>query len=218
MLFNILKDHGHHFSQSFWFVVFRTVVLPVYSGICDSRDDLVEDKQGSPTRYSDESIWDGETAALAVQCLLDTFISFFDVLRPQFPSVISVFTGLLLKSPIEGTASTAVSALLQLTEELGSKLSEDEWTEILSALKEAGCTMLQGFMKILTTIDQIKVPGSPEIGSSVASSPDHDLKIRCLLEDDMQTVAHVVSTMTNHIALQLLIIQVFTTLFHSLSH
>ncbi|KAE8698513.1 Brefeldin A-inhibited guanine nucleotide-exchange protein 1 [Hibiscus syriacus] len=50
--FNILKDHGHLFSQTFWISVFSSIVLPIFNGTCGKGDMAVKDKQDSPTSKS----------------------------------------------------------------------------------------------------------------------------------------------------------------------
>ncbi|XVE49637.1 hypothetical protein DITRI_Ditri01bG0097500 [Diplodiscus trichospermus] len=215
VLFNILKDHGHVFSRTFWIGVFTSVVLPIYNGVCEKRDMLVKDERDSPTAKSphpDGSTWDTETSAVAAQCLVDLFISFYNVLRPQLSDVVSVLSG-YLRSSIQGPASTGVAAMLLLTGELGSRLSEDEWREIFLGLKEAATSMLPGFMKLLRTMDDIKVPDNSQSYANTETSSDHGLTSDDLEDDNLQTVAYVVSRMKSHIAAQLLIMQVITDMY-----
>ena len=206
MLFNILKDHGHLFSRTFWIGVFSSVVLPIFNGVCEQRDMPVKDEQDSSTsksRHPDGSTWDTETSALAAQCLVDLFISFYNVLRPQLSNVVSVLTG-YLRSSIQGPANTGVAAIFRLTGELGSRLSEDEWQEIFLAFKEAATSTLPGFMKLLRTMDDFKVHDNSESYTNIETSSDHGLT----KDDNLQTVAYVVSRMKSYIAIQLLIMQV----------
>ncbi|XVF01662.1 hypothetical protein REPUB_Repub04eG0107500 [Reevesia pubescens] len=214
VLFNILKDHGHLFSRAFWIGVFSSVVLPIFNGVCE-KDMPVKDEQDSPSSKSphpDGSTWDAETSAVAAQCLVDLFISFYNVLRPQLSNVVSVLTG-FLRSSIQGPASTGVAAMIRLTGELGSRLSEDEWREIFLALKEAATSTLPGFMKLLRTMDDIKVPDNSQSYANTETSSDHGLTNDDLEDDNLQTVAYVVSRMKSHIAVQLLIMQVITDIY-----
>ncbi|XWS39651.1 hypothetical protein CRYUN_Cryun18bG0073300 [Craigia yunnanensis] len=209
VLFNILKDHGHLFSRTFWISVFSSVVLPIFNGVCEKRDMPVKDEQDSRTPESphpDGSTWDTETSAMAVQCLVDLFISFYNVLRPQLSNVVSVLTG-YLRNSIQGPVNTGVAAMFRLTGELGSRLSEDEWREIFLAFKEAATSTLPGFMKLLRTMDDIKVPDNSESSANTETSSDHGLTNDALEDDNLQTVAYVVSRMKSHIAIQLLIMQ-----------
>ncbi|KAA3463053.1 brefeldin A-inhibited guanine nucleotide-exchange protein 1 [Gossypium australe] len=217
VLFNILNDHGHLFSETFWLGVFSSVVLPIFDGVCEKRDKALQIEQDSPTAESphrDAITWDTETSAVALQCIVDLFISFYDVLRPQLSDVVCILTR-YLRSSIQGPASTGVAALSRLTGELGSRLSEDEWQEILLALKEAAMSTLPGFKKLLTTMDDIKVPHNSQSYSNTETSSDHGLTNDDLEGDNLQNVAYVVSRMKSHISVQLLILEVVTDMYRT---
>ncbi|KAL4346705.1 hypothetical protein GQ457_17G004310 [Hibiscus cannabinus] len=215
VLFNILKDHGHLFSRPFWINIFSSVVLPIFNGVCGERDMPINDEQDSPTLRSshlDGNTWDIETSSVAAQCLVDLYLRFYSVLRPQLPDVLSVLTG-YLRSSIQGPASIGVAAISRLTGELGSKLSEEEWREIFIAIKEAAVTMLPGFMKLLGTMDDIEVPDNSQSRTSTDTSSDHGFTNDDLEDANMHTVAYVVSRMKSHIAIQLLIMQVIIDMY-----
>ncbi|XP_002514399.3 brefeldin A-inhibited guanine nucleotide-exchange protein 1 [Ricinus communis] len=213
VLFNILNDHGHLFSRSFWNDIFNSVILPIFSNMYDKKDNLVKDGQSSPASASPQlegSGWDSETSAVATQCLVDLFVSYFNTVRSQLSSVVSILTG-FIRSPIQGPASTGVAALLRLSGELGSRLSEEEWKKIFLALKEAAASTLPGFMKVLRSMDDIEMPDSS--GSYADMDTTHHGFTNDDREDDnLQTAAYVVSRVKSHIAVQLLILQVVTDL------
>ncbi|KAK8529718.1 hypothetical protein V6N12_060491 [Hibiscus sabdariffa] len=210
VLFNVLKDHGHLFSRTFWIGVFNSVVLPIFRGASP----VVT--QGSPTLKSprsDGSPWDPETSAAATQSLIDLFISFYNVLRSQLSNLVSVMAG-YLKSSIQGPASTGVSALFRLTVELGSRLTRDEWQEILLAIKESASATLPGIMKILRTMDDIKLPESSRSSTTTTeTSSEQGLTKDDIEDDNLQTAAYVISKMKSYIAVQLLIMQVVTDIY-----
>ncbi|KAK9286659.1 hypothetical protein L1049_015059 [Liquidambar formosana] len=215
VLFNILKDHGHLFSRPFWIGVFNSVVFPIFNGIGDKREKLVDDGHFSPAARSSQlegSMWDSETSAVAAQCLVDLFVSFFIVVRSQLPTVVSILTD-FIRSPVQGTASTGVAALVRLAGDLGSKLLEDEWRDIFLALKEAAALTLPGFLKVLGTMDNIEVPDVSQSSTDLEMFSDHGLTSDDLDDDNLQTAGYVVSRMKSHIAVQLLIIQVATDLY-----
>ncbi|TQE13845.1 hypothetical protein C1H46_000476 [Malus baccata] len=215
VLFNILKDHGHLFSHSFWTAIFNSVVYPIFSCVSNKRDTYMKNDQSSPVSVSprpEGSTWDSETSAVAADCLMDLFLSFFDTVRPQLPGVVSILTGLIL-SPVQGTASTGVAGLVRLAGEVGEKLSEDEWREIFLALKEAATSAVPGFMKVLRTMDDINVPGLSRSYSDIDLSSDHGFTNDDLEDDNLQTASYLVSRTKSHIAMQLLIIQVATDLY-----
>ncbi|KAG4205566.1 hypothetical protein ERO13_A04G111200v2 [Gossypium hirsutum] len=215
VLFNILKDHGHLFSRVFWVGIFNSVVLPIFNGVCGRRDMPVKDEQNSQTlrcSHHDGSTWDTETSTVAAQCLVDLYIGFYSVLRPQLSNVLSVLTG-YLRSSIQGPASTGVVAMFRLIGELGSRLSEDEWREICLAIKEAAISMFPGFMKLLRTMDDIEVPENSPSRSSTEASTDHGFTDHELEDVNLQTAGYVVSKMKSHIAIQLLIMQVIIDMY-----
>ncbi|KAL4354152.1 hypothetical protein GQ457_06G003710 [Hibiscus cannabinus] len=208
VLFNILKDHGHLFSRVFWIDVFSSVILPIFNGVCGKRDLLEKDEQDSPTLNT----WDMETSTVAAQCLVDLYLNFYSVLRPQLSNVLSVLTG-YLRSSIQGPASIGVAAISRLTGELGSRLSEDEWREIFISLKEAAISMFPGFMKLLRTMDDIEVPDNSQSRTSTDTSSDHGFTNDDLEEANMHTLAYVVSRMKSHITIQLLVMQVVIDMY-----
>ncbi|MBA0875344.1 hypothetical protein Goshw_030062 [Gossypium schwendimanii] len=176
VLFNILKDHGHLFSRTFWIGVFSSIVLPIFNDACKSTVMAVKDEQDSPTSKSphpDGSTWDTEI--------------------------------------LEGSASTAFAAIFRLTAELGSRFSEDEWRKFFQALKEAATSTLPEFMKLLRTMDDIRLPDNSQSHDNIETSSDDGTKNNDLEDDNLQTVAHVVSRMKSHIAVQLLISQQLNT-------
>ncbi|KAG8657678.1 brefeldin A-inhibited guanine nucleotide-exchange protein 1 isoform X2 [Manihot esculenta] len=212
VLFNILNDHGHLFSQSFWIDVFNSVILPIFSSVCDKKENFIQDGQHSPTsvsQHQEGNAWDPETSAVAAQYLVDLFVSFFNTVSSQLPSVVSVLTG-FIRSPIQGPASSGVAALLRLSGQLGCRLSEDQWGEIFLALKESAASTLPGFVKVLRSMDNLEMPDTSESYVDVDVSSDHGFTNEDLEDDNLQTAAYVVSRVKSHIAVQLLIIQVVT--------
>lgn len=207
VLFNILKDHGHLFSRTFWNSIFCYVIFPVYNSVCGKRDMSILDVHGSPSVsvYTEGSTWDSETSPVAAECLIDLFVTFFDVVRSQLPGVVSILTG-FIRSPVQGPASTGVAGLVRLTSDLGNRLSEEEWKEIFLCLKDAATSTVPGFTKVLRTMSNIEV-------RKFSQSSDHDLTNDEFDDDNLQTATYVVSRTKNHIAMQLLILQVTTDLY-----
>ncbi|KAG5248206.1 brefeldin A-inhibited guanine nucleotide-exchange protein [Salix suchowensis] len=211
VLFNILNDHGHLFSHSFWTTVFNSAIFPIYNSFSDRKD--VKD-QDSPTSapHSEGSAWDSETSPIAVQCLVDLFVNFFNMIRSQLPSVVSILMG-FIRSPAKGPASTGVAALLRLAGELGGRISENEYREIFLSLKEAAASLLPGFMKVLRIMDEIEMPESSHPFADVDVSSDHGFRNDDLEDGNLQTAAYVVSRVKGHIAVQLLIVQVVSDIY-----
>ena len=210
MLFNILKDHGHLFSRPFWDSIFPSVIFPVYNSVSGNRDTNLQDGQCSTllSVHPEGGTWDSETVEVAAECLIDLFVTFFDVARSQLPGVVSVLTG-FIRSPVHGPASTGVAGLVRLTGDLGSRLSQEEWNKIFLALKDAAASTIPGFMKVLRTIKNIEVPDISASSTDMERSSQHELTHDDFDDDNLQTAAYVLSRMKNHIAMHLLILQVF---------
>ncbi|GFP96991.1 brefeldin a-inhibited guanine nucleotide-exchange protein 1 [Phtheirospermum japonicum] len=216
VLFNILKDHGHLFSQPFWANVFKCAIFPIFSFTVDNKEAYTGDngcslKIGS-LHPPDESIWDSETSVVAAECLTDLFVHFFDSVRPQLHEVISILAR-FIRSPGRGPSSAGVAALMRLTADLRGKFFEEEWRDIFLCLEEAARSSLPAFMKLLKTIDSIEVPDVTPPNNEMESSSDHGVIIDGSEDENLQTVSYIVSRMKIHIALQLLIIQVVTDLY-----
>ncbi|KAH1263983.1 Brefeldin A-inhibited guanine nucleotide-exchange protein 1 [Glycine max] len=215
VLFNILKDHGHLFSHTFWNSIFCSVIFPVYNSVSGNKEMNLQEAHCSPSLVSvhtEGSTWDSETYSVAAECLIDLFATFFDVVRSQLPGVVSVLTG-FIRSPVQGPASTGVAGLVRLTGDLGNRLSAEEWKEIFLCLKEAAMSTVPGFMKVLRTMNNIEVPHISQSSADLESSSDHDLTNDEFDDDNLQTATYVVSRTKNHIAMQLLIVQVATDLY-----
>ncbi|KAJ8767025.1 hypothetical protein K2173_012536 [Erythroxylum novogranatense] len=210
VLFNILNDHGHLFSSSFWVTIFNSVIFPIFNITCNKKDSSIQDEQSIPSSESqhlDVGLLDAETSTAAAQYLVDIYITFFDVVRPQLPDVVSTLTA-FIKSPVQGPASTGIAALLRLAGKLGNKLSDEEWKEIFVALKEAADSTLPGFLKVLKSIDDIEMPDNSHPYSDGDVSSDCGFSSDDVEDDNLQTVAYVVSRVKSHIAIQLLTLQV----------
>lgn len=206
VLFNILKDHGHLFSRSFWNTVINSVIFPVFIHVSDKKEKASND-QSSP------STWDSETSSVATRCLVDLYVNFFGVMRAHLGAVVSLLAG-LFRIPGQGSASTGVSGLMRLVGDLGSMLTEDEWSCIFLSLKEASASMLPGFRKLVRIMDRIDID-IPNVAQSSFDDDDGETltssnagTVEDYEDDNLQTAGYVVSRMKTHISTQLLIMQV----------
>jgi len=205
-LFNILKDHGSVFSRPFWNDVLNFVVFPLFGNRDHGSVNHMDDKQLPPTSGDSSparSAWDSETSAVAAEHLVDLFVTFFSVLRSQLRGAVSVLTGTFM-SPGRGPAKTGVGALVRLTSELSSMLSEDDWGAIFMSVKDAAASTLPGFERIFRTMDNIEIPDAMEF----ETSSQQEISGSDLEDDDLQTTAYVALRMKSHIALHLVILQV----------
>ncbi|VAI56651.1 unnamed protein product [Triticum turgidum subsp. durum] len=201
VLFDILKDHGELFSQSFWTNIFGSVIYPLFNG-------EIRTPNGQSDSTEDDS-WNFETKTVAVKCLVDLYVTFFDVMRPELTRVTSVVTS-FIRSAYRQSASTGMSVFQRLTEGLASKLSRDEWKEILLCFKESAAHTLVVFDKIVKMMQNIEIPERNESYSEAEKYSDPDIEDE--EEANMETSSYAIVKMKNHMSLQLLIVQVLQTL------
>lgn len=214
VLFNILKDHGHLFSQPFWSNVFNSMIFPVFHSTFDSKVDQKDDCSSPSARFkhSDGSAWDSETSAIAAQCLSDLFVHFFDSVRSQLLGVVTILVG-FIRSPGQGPSSAGVAALMRLVTDLRNNLFEKEWRDIFLCLKQAAAYSFPGLLKLLKTMDSVEVPDVAQPKSDMELASGNGAVNDDPEDDNLQTAAYVVSRMKNHITIQLLILQVVTDLY-----
>ncbi|PHT41831.1 Brefeldin A-inhibited guanine nucleotide-exchange protein 4 [Capsicum baccatum] len=214
VLFNILKDHGHLFPRLFWISVFKSVIYPIFSPVNDSTDAQVKYDQSSFTSGyipPDGCLWDCETSVVAAQCLVDLFVNFFDIVRSEFPSVVSIMVG-FIKGSGKDPAATGVASVMRLAGDLRGKFFEEDWKVIFLALKEASSSTLPNFLKLLRTMDNIEVSTS-QSENDMETSSGAGLVNDESEDDNLHTAGYVVSRMKDHIAAQLRIIQVSSDLY-----
>ncbi|XP_006364333.1 brefeldin A-inhibited guanine nucleotide-exchange protein 1 [Solanum tuberosum] len=214
VLFNILKDHGHLFPRLFWINVFKSVIYPIFSPVNDSPEAEVKYDQSFKSRYippPDGCLWDSETSVVAAQCLVDLFVNFFDIVRSELPSVVSIMVGFIQGSG-KDPAATGVASVMRLAGDLRGKFCEEEWEVIFLALKEASYSTLPNFLKLLRTMDNIEISTS-QSENDMETSSGAGLVYDESEDDNLHTAGYVVSRMKDHIAAQLRIIQVSSDLY-----
>ncbi|KAL3351045.1 hypothetical protein AABB24_023442 [Solanum stoloniferum] len=214
VLFNILKDHGHLFPRLFWINVFKSVIYPIFSPVNDNPEAEVKYDQSFKSRYippPDGCLWDSETSVVAAQCLVDLFVNFFDIVRSELPSVVSIMVGFIQGSG-KDPAATGVASVLRLAGDLRGKFCEEEWEVIFLALKEASYSTLPNFLKLLRTMDNIEISTS-QSENDMETSSGAGLVYDESEDDNLHTAGYVVSRMKDHIAAQLRIIQVSSDLY-----
>ncbi|KAH9603398.1 hypothetical protein KSS87_005352 [Heliosperma pusillum] len=215
VLFNILKDHGSLFSRPFWNVIFKFVVLPIFNSHDDKDDsgmDVDQSVQSSRDLSFQGSAWDSETTPAATDGLVDLFVTFFGVVRSQLPNAVAIFMD-FIKNSGHAPAKTGISALVRLTNELGTRLSEDDWKGIFMALKDAANSTIPGFLKVLRTMDNMEIPDGGKSYNGFETSSEHEQSSNDLEDDSLQVAALVVSRTKSHISVLLVIIQVVSDLF-----
>ncbi|KAK3134121.1 hypothetical protein QOZ80_6AG0545240 [Eleusine coracana subsp. coracana] len=207
VLFDILKDHGHMFSQAFWTDIFERVVYPLFSS-----EKSIPNDEISTSAVAEYNLPDLETQTLAVKCLVGLFINYFDVIRPEFARTAAVVT-YFVRSPYKHCATTGVSAIIRLTEGVGNKLSMEEWKEILVSFKESVMHIFVGFSKIARMMQDIEVPDRFESYSEAEQYSDHEVYGNDEEEANMETTSYAIVKLKNHMALLLIVIQNIVKLY-----
>ncbi|KAM0883537.1 hypothetical protein ACQ4PT_031581 [Festuca glaucescens] len=201
VLFDILKDHGHLFSQSFWTNIFESVIYPLFSSQMSRVSDRTLTSNGTEDEFSTL-----ETQTLAVKSLVVVFANFFDVTRPELARIASVVT-YFIRSPYKHSATIGVSAWLRLAEGVGSKLSKEEWKDILLCFKESSSHTFVVFSKIVRMMQDIDIPDRTESYSETDQYSDHEIYSNDEEEANMETTSYAIVKLKNHMALQLLVVQ-----------
>lgn len=186
--------------------VFHSFIFPIFS---DSRliNYNLEASQWSDSTQHEEYVWSSETQTVAAQCLVDLYVNFFEVVRNVLPNIVSILMS-FIRSPYNSSTNIGVTALLRLTRYLGSKFTEQEWSLILEALKEASLSTFSEFSKIVRTMESLEIPHVIPPDSDAELYSENELDNSNPEENDMEAASYSVARMKGHIAVQLLLGQV----------
>ncbi|CAN6220760.1 unnamed protein product [Urochloa humidicola] len=202
VLFDILKDHGHLFSQTIWADIFERIVYPLFNSEMSTPSDPI----------ATSNFPDLETQTLAMKCLVGLFVNFFDVLRPELARTASIVTN-FVRSPYKHCATTGVSAIVRLTEGLRNKLSKEEWKEVLVCFKESVAHTFVIFAKIARMMQDIEIPDRLDSYSETEQYLDHEMYSNDEEEANMETASYAIVKLKNHMALLLVVIQSIIKLY-----
>ncbi|KAG8058353.1 hypothetical protein GUJ93_ZPchr0002g23224 [Zizania palustris] len=206
VLFDILKDHGHLFSQFFWRNIFESVIYPLFGSDNSTTNGHINRTEGDS--------WNFESKTVAVKCLVDLYITFFDVMRPELSRVTSVVVS-FIRSPYRQSASTGFSVFQHLTEGLARKLSKEEWKELLLCFKQSAAHTFVVFDKIVRMMQDIEIPDRNESYSEAERYSDHDIYNEDEEEANMETASYAIVKMKNHMSQQLLVVQGIVKLYET---
>ncbi|GFY94254.1 SEC7-like guanine nucleotide exchange family protein [Actinidia rufa] len=111
VLFDTLRNHGHHFSLPLWKKVFESVLFPIFDYVRHTIDPSGGD---SPTQGIDSDIgeldqdaWLYETCTVALQLVVDLFVKFYNTVNPLLMQVLK-----LLWLEVVSSLKEAVNATL----------------------------------------------------------------------------------------------------------
>ncbi|GMH26359.1 hypothetical protein Nepgr_028202 [Nepenthes gracilis] len=92
---------------------------------------------------------------------------------------------------------------------------QDDWREIFLALKETAASTIPGLFKVVRTLDGIEFPDDAQSYVDLEVSSEQDANNIDVEDDNLQTMAYVVSRMKSHISVQLFFMQVMTDLYRA---
>lgn len=201
VLFDILKDHGHLFSHSFWTTIFNSVINPMFGRLGHKLDQI---SPADSSKQLDEDSWNSETDILAAQCLADLFVKFPEILRPQLGNILEILSS-FIRSPYQQSSNTGVTALLYLMDNVGGKLSETEWKEVLLLLQKRAASTIPVFSRIVGIMQKAEISDGIYTYSDAEQYSDHEFINDDEEDVNLEAASYAVVRMTGHIAVQLLI-------------
>ncbi|XP_010540253.1 PREDICTED: brefeldin A-inhibited guanine nucleotide-exchange protein 3 [Tarenaya hassleriana] len=202
VLFDTLRNHGDHFSLSLWERGFESVLFRIFDYVRHDVDRSGEDASDWE-RYTgelDQESWLYETCTLALQLVVDLFISFYKTVNPLLKKVLMLFVS-LIKRPHQSLAGAGIAALVRLMREVGHQLSDEQWLDVVSCIREAADATSPDFSYVLSE-------GSADVGHEDETSDNPDI-----LRRNSQLLA-AVSDAKSKASVQIYIIQAVTDIYN----
>lgn len=206
VLFETLRNHGHHFSLPLWERVFESVLFPIFDyvrhAIDPSGGSLPGQGTDSETGDLDQDAWLYETCTLALQLVVDLFVKFYNTVNPLLRKVLMLLVS-FIKRPHQSLAGIGIAAFVRLMSNAGDLFSEEKWLEVALSLKEAANATVPDFSFILSEYALPRENNGESGESDVSGVPDND-------SESLRT-HHFYASLTDakcRAAVQLLLIQV----------
>eukprot|EP00271_Cylindrocystis_brebissonii_P020908 TRINITY_DN720_c0_g1_i1.p1 TRINITY_DN720_c0_g1~~TRINITY_DN720_c0_g1_i1.p1 ORF type:complete len:1456 (+),score=376.66 TRINITY_DN720_c0_g1_i1:496-4368(+) len=128
VLFDLLRERGHHFSPAFWESVFERVLFPIF--------DYVRHAGSGGEEPAALDTFLRETAVHCLHLLCDLLCMFYKAVSFVLPTLLGLLLDCTVR-PDQGLAAISAGALLRLMDNGGDRFSESDWTAILKAIKAA---------------------------------------------------------------------------------
>lgn len=174
VLFDTLRNHGHHFSLPLWERVFESVLFPIFDYVRHAIDPSGENSPGqgtdSDTGELDQDAWLYETCTLALQLVVDLFVKFYNTVNPLLRKVLMLLVS-FIKRPHQSLAGIGIAAFVRLMSNAGDLFSEEKWLEVALSLKEAASATVPDFSFI---VSQHSLSSQINGESFVPDMPDDD--------------------------------------------
>ncbi|KAL4621672.1 hypothetical protein ACB092_06G246200 [Castanea dentata] len=212
VLFETLRNHGHHFSLPLWERVFESVLFPIFDyvrhAIDPSGGNLPGQGTDSETGDLDQDAWLYETCTLALQLVVDLFVKFYNTVNPLLRKVLMLLVS-FIKRPHQSLAGIGIAAFVRLMSNAGVLFSEEKWLEVALSLKEAANATVPDFSFILSDHALPRENNGESGESDVSGVPDND-------SESLRT-DHFYASLTDakcRAAVQLLLIQAVMEIYN----
>ncbi|XP_078439821.1 brefeldin A-inhibited guanine nucleotide-exchange protein 2-like [Wolffia australiana] len=148
VLFDTLRNHGHHFTPALWERVFDSVLLPIFDYVRHAIEPSGGGQQKDDTwNEPDQDAWLYETSTLALQLVVDLFVNFYDTVGPLLRKVLTLLTS-FIRRPHQSLAGIGIAAFVRLITTAGALFSEDKWREVGLFFQEVAAATLPDFSGI----------------------------------------------------------------------
>ncbi|ONK80046.1 uncharacterized protein A4U43_C01F13190 [Asparagus officinalis] len=218
VLFDTLRNHGHHFSLPLWEKVFDSVLFPIFDyvrhAIDPSGGTLHEQGIENNSSELDQDAWLYETCTLALQLVVDLFVKFYDTVNPLLRKVLILLTS-FIKRPHQSLAGIGIAAFVRLMSNAGSLFLEDKWFEVVTSLDEAAAATLPDFSLIVSSdahLEQLardKGNSSVEPGNEEPEGSEDDLE-----SSRARTLYYAINDAKCRAAVQLLLLQAVMEIYN----
>ncbi|KAF5466947.1 hypothetical protein F2P56_016825 [Juglans regia] len=210
VLFDTLRNHGHHFSLSLWERVFESVLFPIFDYVRHAIDPSGGNSPGqgtdSDTVELDQDAWLYETCTLALQLVVDLFVKFYNTVNPLLRKVLMLLVS-FIKRPHQSLAGIGIAAFVRLMSNAGDLFSEEKWQEVALTLKEAANATVPDFSFIAS---EGSLPRETNVESFVSDVPDDD-------DSESLRTQHLYASLSDakcRAAVQLLLIQAVMEIYN----
>lgn len=211
VLFDTLRNHGHHFNLPLWERVFESVLFPIFDYVRHAIDPSGDNSSSEHVLIGDDELdqdsWLYETCTLSLQLVVDLFVNFYSTVNPLLKKVLDLLVS-FIKRAHQSLAGIGVAAFVRLMSNAGELFDDDKWLEVVLSLKEAANGTLPDFSfvfnndgKFFNHEDEPVERGNVE--SAESSMQDDEVEKR-----RMARLYTAISDVKCRAAVQLLLIQV----------
>ncbi|GAB2263622.1 hypothetical protein Droror1_Dr00025756 [Drosera rotundifolia] len=131
VLFDLLNEKGSKFSSSFWEIIFRRVLFPIFDHAIHADDETLT--------ISSHDEWLRETLVHSLQLLCNLFNTFYKEVSFMLPSLLTLLLDCAKKTE-QSVVSISLGALVHLIEVGGHQFSYSDWDKLLDSIRDAAHT------------------------------------------------------------------------------